>query len=65
MEYYKKYGKSSWAKHLRNDKKSPFTKQMANKKSRTKSAQDLRAEQEDTVLLMSLRNEFDLKEWTW
>lgn len=65
MEYYKKHGKSSWAKHLRNNKKSAFTKQMANKKSRVKSTEDLNAEFAETTSLMTIENEFDSKEWTW
>lgn len=44
MEFHKKFGKSSWAKHLRNKKKSPFTKQMANKKSRTRMKLSIRNE---------------------
>ncbi len=43
MEYYKKYGRSSWAKHLRKNENSP-TKRMANKKSRAKSKSDLESE---------------------
>jgi len=44
MEFYKKFGKSSWAKHLRNRKRSRFTKQMANKKSRARMKLDIKIE---------------------
>jgi CRISPR/Cas system Type II protein with McrA/HNH and RuvC-like nuclease domain len=35
MEWFKKYGKTYWAKHLRNN--GGWTKRMANKKSRAGS----------------------------
>ena len=67
MEFYKKFGKSSWAKHLRNKKKSPFTKQMANKKSRAKSKLDLVSDTNDNAdlkIIKSISNKFDNTEWT-
>jgi hypothetical protein len=67
MEYYKKYGKTSWAKHLRN-KKGAFTKPMANKKSRAKSKIDLNQDIEDICKersLMNVSNSFDHTEWNW
>jgi len=42
METYKKYGRSSLAKHLRK-KKGKWTKSMANGKSRAKAKLDLKA----------------------
>lgn len=43
MEQSKKFGKSSFAKHLRN-KKGKWTKQMANSKSRLNYKRDLKLE---------------------
>lgn len=68
MEFYKKYGKSSWAKHMRNKNKSPRTKQMANKNSRSKSKIDIindLNEQRELYLLTAIQNKFDSSEWTW
>ena len=66
MEFYKKFGESSWVKHLRN-KKSPFTKQMANKKSRAKSKMDLVSDTNDNAdlkIIRSISKKFDNTEWT-
>jgi hypothetical protein len=44
MENFKRSEKSSWAKHLRKNKKSRVTKQMANKKSRARMKLDIKIE---------------------
>lgn len=57
MEQSKRFGKSSFAKHLRK-KKGKWTKAMANSKSRLKTKREL-------TNVDFIENEFDKTEWTW
>ncbi len=68
MENFKRSEKSSWAKHLRKNKKSRVTKQMASKKTRVKSKISLHEEnlvEEEPNELMGIQNKFDSSEWTF
>lgn len=76
MEYFKKAGRSAFAKHLRK-KKGKWTKSMANGKSRSKSKLDLKKTTLDEIKKLSwsdfqnahrehvdfISSEFDRTEW--
>lgn len=77
MEYYKKVGRSAFAKHLRR-KKSKWTKTMANGKSRSASKLDVKKSTENTEEKKwsdfknapkenahFIKNKFDKTEWKW
>ena len=67
MEFWKKKGRKAFAKHLRN-KKSKWTKRMANSKSRQDALKEVHKQvctPSDLKDLASAQNKFDVNEWTW